>query len=482
MKFSSPVFSLGLLASSVGAIQVNFDSDESIKAAASTVAFGLARFYTGNNTGDTPGNLPDPYFWWEAGAMFGTLVDYWFHTGDDSYNAMTTQALLHQVGDDRDYMPTNQTRTLGNDDQGFWAMAAMSAAENNFPNPPPDQPQWLALAQAVFNEYVDRWDEEHCDGGLRWQIFQFNAGFEYKNTISNGCFFNIASRLARYTGNQTYADWAGKVWTWLEGHELIDSEYNVFDGAGIVDECATHDKAQWTYNAGIYLHGAAALYDYTNGSAKATWQTRIEGLISRTREHFFDKDTGILVERACETFGNCNNDQQSFRGYLMRWFGAAMQLAPFTYDTLMPILRTNAAAAARQCTGSPPASQYRGPPGTACGFTWTGSFDGLVGVGPQMSALSALQYTLIKKADTAVPATALTGGTSVGDVNAGARDEEKLVTFDPITMGERVAAGFATSAIALSLIAAVVFMMRDETEIEVRMEKLEGEKVVKWGV
>lgn len=31
---------------------------ESIKDAASTLAYGLMKFYTGNNTGDTPGNLP----------------------------------------------------------------------------------------------------------------------------------------------------------------------------------------------------------------------------------------------------------------------------------------------------------------------------------------------------------------------------------------------------------------------------------------
>ena len=34
----------------------------SVKSAASTVAFGLMKYYTGNNTGDVPGNLPDPYF------------------------------------------------------------------------------------------------------------------------------------------------------------------------------------------------------------------------------------------------------------------------------------------------------------------------------------------------------------------------------------------------------------------------------------
>ena len=52
-----------------GAITLDLTSKDSIKAAASTIAFDLMSYYTGNNTGDVPGNLPDPYFWWEAGAM-----------------------------------------------------------------------------------------------------------------------------------------------------------------------------------------------------------------------------------------------------------------------------------------------------------------------------------------------------------------------------------------------------------------------------
>jgi mannan endo-1,6-alpha-mannosidase len=62
--------------------------------------------------------------------------------------------MLFQVGDNADYMPANQTHSEGNDDQAFWGLAAMAAAEMNFPNPPPKSPQWLALAQAVFNEQV----------------------------------------------------------------------------------------------------------------------------------------------------------------------------------------------------------------------------------------------------------------------------------------------------------------------------------------
>ncbi|KAL2162723.1 hypothetical protein VTH06DRAFT_6559 [Thermothelomyces fergusii] len=254
--------SLCMLARYGTAIDLVLDDEDSIKSAAGTIAFGLVKYYTGNNTGDTPGNLPDPYFWWEAGAMFGTLVDYWALTGDDSYNAITSQAILHQATEKGDFMPANQTRTLGNDDQGFWGMAAMSAAENNFPNPPGDRPQWLAMAQSLFNQYASRWEEATCGGGLRWQIFTFNNGYNYKNSISNGCFFNLAARLARYTGNETYAAWADRIWAWEESVGLIDGNFTVRDGVHVRPEdgsCGSRDDNRWTYNAGIFLHGAAVL-------------------------------------------------------------------------------------------------------------------------------------------------------------------------------------------------------------------------------
>lgn len=221
-------------------------------------------YYTGYRPGDNPGNLPDPYYWWEAGAMFGALVDYWAYTGDSTWNNMTTQALLWQASPDANFMPKNQTMTEGNDDQAFWGMAAMSAAERNFPNPPADQPQWLALAQAVFNSQAVRWDPTTCGGGLRWQIFTWNKGFGYKNTISNGGFFNIASRLAKYTGNQTYADWADKTWQWTADVGFLTPEYRFWDGADDTTGCKNYNLIEWTYNSGVYLLGAANMYNFVS--------------------------------------------------------------------------------------------------------------------------------------------------------------------------------------------------------------------------
>lgn len=150
----------------------------------------MIKFYKGNESGQIPGLLPGPpasgqgdYYWWECGAMMGTYIDYWKLTGDSTYNDLVMQGMQFQVGEEQDYMPRNQTLSLGNDDQGFWGMSAMLAAENKFPDPPTDKPQWLELAQAVWNTQADpsRYDET-CNGGLRWQIPRTNPGYGYKNS------------------------------------------------------------------------------------------------------------------------------------------------------------------------------------------------------------------------------------------------------------------------------------------------------------
>ena len=389
--------------------------------------------------------------------MFGTMIDYWALTGDISYNEATTQAILHQASNTADFMPPNQTRTLGNDDQGFWAMAAMSAAENKFPDPPSDQPQWLALAQAVFNQWVSRWDEVACGGGLRWQIFTFNSGFNYKNSISNGCFFNIAARLARFTGNQTYADWATKIYAWQEFKGLITPQYDVYDGVGVnatTNECRDTDEIQWSYNHGIFLHGAAVMYNVTDGAPE--WKQRVDGILNSTIRMFYNNS--VMIEQFCEEPGFCDIDQQSFKGYLTRWMASSTQMAPYTFDTIHPLLESSAVAAAKACTGPPGTPGFNGIPGTACGFKWTtGGYDGLPGVGEQMNALSAVMYTLVDRVSS--PVTADTGGTSVGDPSAGLNGPPLIPVLPAVTLGDRVAAGFLTTAICLSVIGGSVFVI-----------------------
>lgn len=96
--------------------------------------------------------------------MWGTLIDYWFYTGDTTYNDEAAVGIQWQRGEHNDMMPANWSQSMGNDDQGFWGMTAMTAAETNFQNPPDGSPGWLALAQAVFNTQATRPDQ-NCGGG-----------------------------------------------------------------------------------------------------------------------------------------------------------------------------------------------------------------------------------------------------------------------------------------------------------------------------
>lgn len=67
----------------------------------------VAQYATKENNGwhvlgGYPGVLYPPYYWWLAGAMFGTLLDYWHYTGDDQYNDMMREGMIHQFGEKHD--------------------------------------------------------------------------------------------------------------------------------------------------------------------------------------------------------------------------------------------------------------------------------------------------------------------------------------------------------------------------------------------
>ncbi|KAK3708011.1 hypothetical protein LTR37_011704 [Vermiconidia calcicola] len=438
-------------AQSASGLQLDISSANSIKQAAKTIANGMLNYYNGEDPGGIPGLLPPPYYWWEAGAMFGSLIDYWYYTGDDTFNRVTTDGILFQVGPDYNFMPPNQSKSLGNDDQAFWGLAAMSAAEVKFPNPPEDQPQWLALAQAVFNSQALRWNTEACGGGLKWQIYSFNVGYNYRNTISNGCFFNLAARLGAYTQNETFFRWAERSWDWVVEPSigLVADNYRVYDGTHDTANCTNLVRVQWSYNAGVYLLGAATMWNQTTGADQEMWRARVQGLLDATIV-FFYKGTNVMFEVACEPRGNCNVDQRSFKAYLGRWMAATTKVAPWTHDTIMPFLQQSATAAATSCSG--------GDSGTECGMRWTtGNWDGQLGVGEQMSALEVIQSNLIDNVQG--PVSNSTGGISTGDSNAGTTGDDLIYTA-PITTGDRAGAGIITAMLLVFIVGGAWWMVR----------------------
>ena len=160
-------------------------------------------------------------------------------------------------------MPANQSKNEGNDDQVFWAFSMVSAAEYKLPDPPEGMPGWIAMTQSVFNQFVNRFNKEvadgNCGGGLRWQIYSFLRGWTYKNTSSNGGLFHLGARLAMYTKNDTYAQWAEKAYDWMAQSPILQADGQVNDGTDMTTNppCKDADHTQWTYNYGIMIAGAA---------------------------------------------------------------------------------------------------------------------------------------------------------------------------------------------------------------------------------
>ncbi|KAK6827022.1 hypothetical protein RU639_004567 [Aspergillus parasiticus] len=445
---------LVLLCTPTAAISLDVnDSEEieSLKDAASTAARGMLKYYHGNEPGQTPGTLDGT--WWEAGAMFMTLVQYWRVSGDSSHNDLTTQGLQWQAGDNHDYLPANSSAYLGNDDQMFWGLAAMTCAETKYPDVS-DGPSWLSLVQGVFNNQIPRWEMQTCHGGLRWQIHSWLPGYDLKNTISNGGLFQIAARLARYTGDQKYADWATKIWDWIAGSPLLDTKtWNVADTTSVTNDCKTNGNEQWTYNYGTLLSGAAFMYNLTNGDQK--WLDAVDGLLNASLRLFFPpmyNNGTVLSEVSCETIETCDRNQMCFKGFLSIWMAYTATLVPSTAERIIPRLKGSAEAAARQCSG--------GEDGTACGVRWyEDTWDGKNGLETQMSSLSIFTANLMLQSDEQ-PVTSTTGGESKSDPDAGTGGKSRKPD-EPrkITTGDRAGAGIMTLVVGVAWTAIMVWLV-----------------------
>lgn len=163
---------------------------------------------------------------------------------------------------------------------------------------------------------------------------------------------------------------------------------------------------------------------------------------------FFTKDN-VMEEFACERRNTCDHDQRSFKAYLARWMGATIKLAPHTADILLPRLQASAKAAAQQCSG----------PDNKCGLRWVDheKHDGSHGLGEQLAAMEVFQVNLVEKA--AGFANNETG-TSQGNPAGGSEATEEITPLSDITVGDKVGAGFVTTAVLLGILGAAWWLLK----------------------
>lgn len=189
------------------------------------------------------------------------------------------------------------------------------------------------------------------------------------------------------------------------------------------------------------------MFNYTDGAEK--WKTALTKMIEKSHAMFYPEDKGSIMVEPCEQPDLCDADQESFKAYLGRWYGTAMQMAPFTIDLIMPKLQQSAIRAAQTCEGP---SQHNGG-NHQCGMKWyVDGYDGKYGVGPQMTALNVI--SVLNAPRVPAPYTSKTGGTSQGDPGLGNGNQADTLPIygDDITTADKAGGAIVTLIVGVLML------------------------------
>lgn len=185
-------------------------------------------------------------YWPQAHAL-DVITDAWLRTNDDRYKAYFDQ----------------------------WFAGVKARNGNTFENEFYDDMEWNALAilrvyQATGDvkfkeaalqlwEYIKTGWNTNAGGGITWK-----KGMEYsKNACSNGPACILAARLYQEFGDETYKEWAVKIYNWEKSTLFNANNGMVYDN---INSETGEIKKDWvfTYNQGTFIGSAVELYKIFN--------------------------------------------------------------------------------------------------------------------------------------------------------------------------------------------------------------------------
>lgn len=117
----------------------------------------------------------------------------------------------------------------------------------------------LARARQVFAYITTGWHEDpshRAPGGIYWVESFHNRD---RNTCSNGPSAELGLRLYQMTGQQSYLDWALKMYDWVNS-TLMGPTGLYWDR---LDLDGNVEMSQWSYNQGTMIGAGALLYSIT---------------------------------------------------------------------------------------------------------------------------------------------------------------------------------------------------------------------------
>ncbi|PWY91785.1 hypothetical protein BO94DRAFT_379742 [Aspergillus sclerotioniger CBS 115572] len=446
----------------VSALELNINNTQSIKDAATVTVYNTLS--NSSISGDVNPVYGDDNQWIFNSStveawLYSTLIPFWNITGNNTYNDLITKRMYSKV----DLELATSWEESNNDtnmNHAAWALAAVTAAEMDFPADS-SKKSWLTYAEQAEGTLSSTWGFSNvCGGGLESNNDDLSASnSSRKDAVSNGEYFQLASRLAYLTtgDNQAgYASDASTVWDWSVSSDMVvESNWTInfmVENTTASGNCSSYygTRVEYTYPYGLYLSGAAYMYNVTSA---AIWKTRAEGLLNTTLSMFVDD--GVIVERAINLNPDLgwegdivwDDDEYALKGLLASCLAVTTRFLPDTIDRIEPLLRSTAKAVAKQCSGT--------SNGTVCGSDWTDStYDQNPNFFSSMSAVNAFTANLMMAQNSV---SASTSGSSTNGTSSGTGNDTGRGGSSSGLSGGDIAGIVVGSVAGVALIAAAAF-------------------------
>ena len=222
-------------------------------------------------------------------------------------------------------------------------------------------PAFAHRARIFWDLASKGWNTTLCDGGMIWSPYVL----PYKNAITNELYITASISMYLYfpgddnaspfglshsspfndgspgkPHDQKYLAAATEAYKWLKGINMTNDNGLYVDGFHIsgwsgrnntAKRCDQRNEMVYTYNQGVLLSGVRGLYEATGSrSYLEDGHKLVEDVIRATGWHSLQNDaldqgnkglgkwhglgrSGIL-EDACDAFGSCSQDGQTFKG------------------------------------------------------------------------------------------------------------------------------------------------------------------------
>lgn len=170
--------------------------------------------------------------------------------------------------------------------------------------------KYLSTAKDLFTNISGGWNEDYAGGGIAWEKHQLYS----KNACSNGPAAILAARLYNVTKDESYKNWALKIYDWEKNTLFERSTGAVFDH--INGQTNITDETALTYNMGTFVGAAVELYKITSDEA---YLNDAQKAANYTVTKCINTSTNILRDEG-------TGDNALFKGIFMRYFLQLIQV------------------------------------------------------------------------------------------------------------------------------------------------------------